>query len=76
MFSFLILLAEHINLKIKEDRDSGKGIYIQGAAEEYVTCAEEVFELMRTGAANRVTSSTSTISFAINIRRNERGELS
>ncbi|KAL9648157.1 hypothetical protein ABK040_007521 [Willaertia magna] len=53
-----LLDPTQVNLKIKEDRDSGKGIYVQGATEEYVTSAEEVFTLMRQGARNRVVSAT------------------
>jgi kinesin family protein 5 len=46
------------NLIIKEDRDSGRGIYVKGATEEYVTSAEEVFLLMKEGASNRAVSAT------------------
>nr|CAG4715044.1 unnamed protein product [Naegleria fowleri] len=46
------------NLKIKEDKESGRGVYIKGATEEYVTSIEEVFSLLKLGAGNRVVSST------------------
>uniref|UniRef100_A0A7S1KUL6 Kinesin-like protein n=1 Tax=Percolomonas cosmopolitus TaxID=63605 RepID=A0A7S1KUL6_9EUKA len=42
------------NLGIKEDRESGKGIYVDGCSNEYVTTVEEVFRLMKQGASNRV----------------------
>lgn len=51
--------ATQQNLKIKEDKESGRGVYIKGATEEYVTSIEEVFSLLKLGAGNRVVSSTS-----------------
>lgn len=42
---------------IKEDK-GGRGIYVHGATEIYVSSVEEVFDLMKKGTANRVTGST------------------
>lgn len=67
------------NLQIKEDRESGKGIYVDGCKNEYVTNVDEVFKLMKTGASNRVVaghlqnaeSSRSHSIFIINLQRKD-----
>ena len=53
------LLDEHrvkVNLAIREDK--GKGIYIAGVTEEYVTSHEELLNIMALGAENRATAAT------------------
>lgn len=44
------------NLKIKEDRT--KGVYIDDLLEEYVSCEDEVYDLMRVGNMNREVAAT------------------
>jgi len=45
------------NLAVREDK-GGKGIYIEGVTQEYVTSQEELLEIMDMGAVNRTSSST------------------
>ena len=44
------------NLSVRED--PRLGIYVAGVTEEYVTCEEELLEVMRIGTANRATAAT------------------
>jgi kinesin family protein 5 len=53
-----LLDPDQDNLKIKEDKEGGRGLYIEGCTEEAVTTAKQVFDLMKFGAAKRATSST------------------
>ncbi|OMJ79414.1 hypothetical protein SteCoe_20569 [Stentor coeruleus] len=46
-----LLDTSKINLKIHEDR--ARGIYIEGLSEQYVSCEEEVYDLMKIGSENR-----------------------
>lgn len=50
-------IATKKDLVIKEDKN-GRGIFVQGAMEVYVSSVEDVFELMKKGSTNRVTGST------------------
>lgn len=45
-----------LDLRIREHKV--KGVYVEGAAEEYVGCEEDVIRLMELGGANRKVSST------------------
>jgi kinesin family protein 5 len=45
------------NLAVREEK-GGKGIYIEGVTQEYVTSQEELLEIMDMGAVNRTSSST------------------
>ena len=45
------------NLAVREEK-GGKGIYIEGVTNEYVTSQEELLDVMDVGAANRTSSST------------------
>ncbi|KAL0491020.1 kinesin heavy chain [Acrasis kona] len=60
---------EKIKDLLDQDRESGRGIYIQGSLEEYVTSAEEVFQLMKFGAKNRVVSSRSHSIFIVSVNQ-------
>eukprot|EP01059_Diplonema_ambulator_P007853 TRINITY_DN1736_c1_g1_i1.p1 TRINITY_DN1736_c1_g1~~TRINITY_DN1736_c1_g1_i1.p1 ORF type:complete len:841 (+),score=203.56 TRINITY_DN1736_c1_g1_i1:290-2524(+) len=53
-----LLDTSKVNLQLREDFKSGKGVYIAEATEMYVGDAEEIFETMKEGSANRVVSST------------------
>jgi kinesin family protein 5 len=44
------------NLQVRED--PVKGIYVEGATEEYVTSANELLDLMTQGSKNRATAAT------------------
>ena len=44
------------NLSVRED--PRLGIYVAGVTEEYVTCEEELLEVMRIGTTNRATAAT------------------
>ncbi|OMJ87327.1 hypothetical protein SteCoe_11015 [Stentor coeruleus] len=46
-----LLDTSKTNLKIHEDR--ARGVYIEGLTEQYVTCDEEVYDLMTIGTDNR-----------------------
>eukprot|EP00298_Acanthocystis_sp_HF-20_P008863 c17950_g1_i1.p1 GENE.c17950_g1_i1~~c17950_g1_i1.p1 ORF type:complete len:818 (-),score=339.85 c17950_g1_i1:40-2460(-) len=46
-----------VNLSVHEDRL--RGVYVEGATEEYVGDAEDVFAIMRSGAHSRATAATS-----------------
>ena len=46
------------NLQLREDFKGGKGVYIAEATEQYVADPEEIFQLMKEGASNRVVAST------------------
>eukprot|EP01063_Lacrimia_lanifica_P031249 TRINITY_DN5109_c0_g2_i1.p1 TRINITY_DN5109_c0_g2~~TRINITY_DN5109_c0_g2_i1.p1 ORF type:complete len:857 (+),score=409.25 TRINITY_DN5109_c0_g2_i1:97-2667(+) len=46
------------NLQLREDFKGGKGVYIADVVEQYVADPDEIFELMKAGAANRVVAST------------------
>lgn len=51
-----LLHPAHDNLRIRETRN--KGVYIEGVTETYVTCNQEVLDLMDLGARNRAIAST------------------
>jgi kinesin family protein 5 len=53
-----LLDTRKTNLPIREDIASGRGIYVEGITEEYVTSPEDLTELMKTAAANRAVAST------------------
>jgi kinesin family protein 5 len=53
-----LLDTRKTNLPIREDLASGRGIYVEGITEEYVTSPEDLTELMKTAAANRAVAST------------------
>lgn len=44
------------NLQVREDKT--RGIYIQDCTQPYVTCAEDMFNYMKIGAANRAVGAT------------------
>lgn len=46
-----LLDTSKTNLKIHEDR--ARGVYIEGLTEQYVTCDDEVYDLMTIGTDNR-----------------------
>lgn len=46
-----LLDTNKTNLKIHEDR--ARGVYIEGLSEQYVSCEEEVYDLMKIGSENR-----------------------
>jgi kinesin family member 5 len=48
--------AKKQNLQVKEDKT--RGLYVQDATEVYVSCPEEMFEVMRRGQANRSVAAT------------------
>ena len=53
-----LLEPAKVNLQLREDFKGGKGIYIADATEQYVADPEEIFQLMKEGAANRITAAT------------------
>ena len=53
--------ASKQNLQLKEER--GRGVFVADVTEAYVSSPDEVFDLMRRGAANRVVSATSMEAF-------------
>lgn len=50
--------AQNDNLQVHEEKS--KGVYVKNLSDYYVSSAREVYEIMRTGGAARVVSSTST----------------
>ena len=48
--------TSRMNLNIRED--TKKGIYIEDISEYYVSCKEEILELIRLGSENRIQAST------------------
>eukprot|EP01061_Rhynchopus_euleeides_P018007 TRINITY_DN29801_c0_g1_i2.p1 TRINITY_DN29801_c0_g1~~TRINITY_DN29801_c0_g1_i2.p1 ORF type:complete len:866 (+),score=393.79 TRINITY_DN29801_c0_g1_i2:153-2750(+) len=53
-----LLEPSKVNLQLREDFKGGKGVYIADATEQYVADPEEIFQLMKDGASNRVVAST------------------
>jgi len=53
-----LLNTKNNNLSIREDIASGRGIYVDGITEEYVTSPEELADLMKTAADNRAVAAT------------------
>lgn len=51
------LPAQNDNLQVHEEKS--KGVYVKNLSDYYVSSAREVYEIMRTGGAARVVSSTS-----------------
>ena len=51
-----LLSPEKTNLKIREDKQ--RGIYIDDVTESYITCEEDVFDIMEIGNKNRAVTST------------------
>jgi kinesin family protein 5 len=49
--------AQNDNLQVHEEKS--KGVYVKNLSDYYVSSATEVYEIMRTGGAARVVSSTS-----------------
>lgn len=49
-------LNQNQNLQIHEDKS--RGIYVQGLHQEYVTCTEEVCDVMRQGSSARAVAAT------------------
>lgn len=49
--------AQNDNLQVHEEKS--KGIYVKNLSEYYVSSAQEVYEIMRTGGAARVVTATS-----------------
>jgi kinesin family protein 5 len=56
-------LAQNDNLQVHEEKS--KGVYVKNLSDYYVSSATEVYEIMRTGGAARVVSSTSKFLTAI-----------
>ena len=54
---FSLLPAQNDNLQVHEEKS--KGVYVKNLSDYYVSSAREVYEIMRTGGAARVISSTS-----------------
>eukprot|EP00300_Choanocystis_sp_HF-7_P036457 c52303_g1_i1.p1 GENE.c52303_g1_i1~~c52303_g1_i1.p1 ORF type:complete len:923 (+),score=222.47 c52303_g1_i1:368-2770(+) len=52
-----LLDVEKTNLQVHED--TRRGVYVEDATEEYVSCPEDVYQVMRYGASLRATASTS-----------------
>lgn len=50
-------LAQNDNLQVHEEKS--KGVYVKNLSDYYVSSAAEVYEIMRTGGAARVVTSTS-----------------
>eukprot|EP00667_Euglena_gracilis_P003186 EG_transcript_3194 len=53
-----LLDPKKTNLQLHEDLHGGRGVYVADATEAYVSDVDEVFRLMRSGAANRTVAST------------------
>ena len=51
-----LLDSSKSNLAVRESK--GKGIYVDGATEVYVSCEDEVYDVMRTGTNNRAVGAT------------------
>jgi len=49
--------AQNDNLQIHEEKS--KGVYVKNLSDYYVSSPEEVYDIMRTGGAARVVTSTS-----------------
>ena len=49
--------AQNDNLQVHEEKS--KGVYVKNLSDYYVSSAREVYEIMRTGGAARVVTSTS-----------------
>ena len=49
--------AQNDNLQVHEEKT--KGVYVKNLSDYYVSSAREVYEIMRTGGAARVVTSTS-----------------
>jgi kinesin family protein 5 len=49
--------AQNDNLQVHEEKS--RGVYVKNLSDYYVSSAREVYEIMRTGGAARVVSSTS-----------------
>jgi kinesin family protein 5 len=54
-----LLAAQNDNLQVHEEKS--KGVYVKNLSDYYVSSAREVYEIMRTGGAARVISSTSEL---------------
>jgi hypothetical protein len=52
-----VRIAQNDNLQVHEEKS--KGVYVKNLSDYYVSSAREVYEIMRTGGAARVTTSTS-----------------
>ena len=59
------IIAQNDNLQVHEEKS--RGVYVKGLSDYYVSSAREVYEIMRTGGAARVVTSTSE-SCDLNIR--------
>ena len=53
--------AQNDNLQVHEEKS--KGVYVKNLSDYYVSSAKEVYEIMRTGGAARVVTSTSESCF-------------
>eukprot|EP00668_Euglena_longa_P012844 GGOE01015339.1.p2 GENE.GGOE01015339.1~~GGOE01015339.1.p2 ORF type:complete len:548 (+),score=200.63 GGOE01015339.1:64-1707(+) len=53
-----LLDPKKTNLQLHEDLHGGRGVYVVDATEAYVSDVDEVFRLMRSGAANRTVAAT------------------
>ncbi|KNZ71769.1 Kinesin heavy chain [Termitomyces sp. J132] len=51
-----LLAPQNDNLQVHEEKS--KGVYVKGLSDYYVSSAREVYEIMRTGGAARIVSST------------------
>ncbi|KAG6850993.1 hypothetical protein H0H93_004480 [Arthromyces matolae] len=51
-----LVIAQNDNLQVHEEKS--KGVYVKGLSDYYVSSAREVYEIMRTGGAARIVSST------------------
>ena len=49
--------AQNDNLQVHEEKS--KGVYVKNLSDFYVSSAQEVYEIMRTGGAARVVTATS-----------------
>jgi hypothetical protein len=52
-----VFQAQNDNLQVHEEKS--KGVYVKNLSDYYVSSAREVYEIMRTGGAARVVTSTS-----------------
>ena len=51
-----LLMPGNSNLKVRET--PSRGVWVDGLTEEYITCEEEVFALLKEGEKHRAVSAT------------------
>jgi hypothetical protein len=68
--SSVVNAVQNDNLQVHEEKS--KGVYVKGLSDYYVSSAQEVYEIMRTGGAARVVTSTSGFHFRHVLLQSER----